>query len=66
VKDGINGWDKRHAARRNIDGVLYSQIRFTRCVCGNSRPADQPFCDRCDQLHELGYRTRRETDAIGS
>lgn len=59
--------DKRRAFRNapqrisNITGRPYAAMRFTRCICGNSRLVDHDFCDRCEQLHELGYRMRAET-----
>ena len=50
---GAPGYGKN---RYDMAGRLYSQMRFDRCACNNSKRTDQPLCDRCVLLAERGWR----------
>jgi hypothetical protein len=56
-KQHAHGSGLQHS-QRTITGRLYSEIRYVRCLCGNSRPSDYDFCDRCQALRELGFRAK--------
>jgi hypothetical protein len=63
MKNPDNGWVKRRLAsvnrgNRTVDGRPYSEIRFDRCVCRNSKPRDERLCDRCRELQKRGFLMR--------
>jgi excisionase family DNA binding protein len=54
----IDAWDVlADLPEGTLDALLYRQLRFDSCACGNSKLSTVTCCDRCWALHQFRMRS---------